>query len=148
MREGWIEEILLGDIAAEPPGPVGRARVVPRKGLEGDRYFTGVGTWADYSVQTGKDLTLIEAEVLDAVLLTGADARRNLVTREIRLAELVGRHFRIGQVDCYGHRLCEPCTQLEQLTGLPVQALKGRGGLRAEILTEGEIHVGDPIVPT
>jgi MOSC domain-containing protein YiiM len=88
-------------------------------------------------------LTLIEAEVLEAVGLSGAEARRNVVTRGIRLNELVGDRFRIGAVVCAGIRLCEPCTHLSQLTGIPVEALVHRGGLRADILSDGEIAVGD-----
>jgi MOSC domain-containing protein YiiM len=97
-------------------------------------------------VKGGKDLTLIEAEVLAAVWLTGTLARRNLVTRDVRLNALVGRRFRIGEVECYGNRLCEPCTYLENLTGVSMQALAGRGGLRADILTDGDIRVGDPLI--
>lgn len=142
---GRVVQILVCPIATELPRPVERARAVAGRGLEGDRYFAGTGTWSDYPVQTGTDLTLIEAEVLDAVGLSGRAARRTLVTRGVRLNELVGRRFRIGAVECYGDRLCEPCSHLERLTGLPIEALVHRGGLRADILTDGEISVGDEI---
>jgi MOSC domain-containing protein YiiM len=124
---------------------VRRVRAIAGIGLEGDRYFAGVGTWSDYPVPGGKDLTLIEAEVLAAVYLPGADSRRNLVTRGIRLNELVGRRFRVGDIECYGNRLCEPCIHLEQITGVTVSALAHRGGLRADILNDGEVRVGDPV---
>jgi hypothetical protein len=140
---GRVEEILVSAHATELPYAVERARAIGSVGLEGDRYFAGVGTWSDYPVQGGKDLTLIEAEVLEAVGLSGREARRNLVTRGIRLNGLVGRRFRVGEIECYGDRLCEPCTHLEDLTGVRVATLARRGGLRADILSDGVISVGD-----
>jgi hypothetical protein len=145
MAEGRVEEILVSPVAGQLPWSVERARAIAGVGLEGDRYFAGAGTWSDYPVQTGIDLTLIEAEVLDAVGLAGAEARRNLVTRGIRLNELVGRRFRIGEIACYGDRLCEPCSHLARLTSVSIDALLHRGGLRANILSDGEIIVGDRI---
>ena len=143
---GWVEGIFIAAHATELPSSVRRARAIAGIGLEGDRYFAGEGTWSDYPIPGGKDLTLIEAEVLAAVYLTGAHARRNIVTRGIRLNDLVGRRFRIGDVECYGDRLCDPCFHLEQLTGITVSALTHRGGLRADILNDGDIHVGDPVM--
>jgi hypothetical protein len=143
---GWVEGIFIAPQALELPSTVRRVRAVAGRGLEGDRYFARVGTWSDYPTPGGKDLTLIEAEVLTEVYLSGAESRRNLVTRGIRLNELVGQHFRIGEVECYGDRLCEPCMHLEHLTGVTVATLRGRGGLRADILNDGDIRVGDPVV--
>jgi MOSC domain-containing protein YiiM len=127
---------------------VRRARAIAAVGLEGDRYLAGTGTWSDYPVPGGKNLTLIEAEVLTTIYLSGAEGRRNVVTRGIRLDELVGHRFRIGEVECYGDRLCEPCIHFEQMTGVAVAALAHRGGLRADILTNGEIGVGDEVTRT
>lgn len=146
MTPGRVVEILVGSGPVVLPQQLARARALPGRGLEGDRYAAGTGTWSDYPVRTGIDLTLIEAEVLEAVGLTGAAARRNLVTQGVRLNELVGQRFRVGAVECYGHRLCEPCAHLEQLTGTSPRALLHRGGLRADILSDGEIAVGDLIV--
>jgi len=145
MLTGWVEEIQIAAHAGDLPFEVKRARAIAGVGLEGDRYFAGVGTWSDYPVEGGKDLTLIEAEVLAAVGLAGQHARRNLVTRGVRLNALVGRRFRIGEIECYGNRLCEPCGHLEQLTGITIAALTHRGGLRADILTDGEIRIGDVV---
>ena len=78
--------------------------------------------------------------------ITPGDARRNLVTRGIPLNHLVGHEFQIGEVKIRGIRLCEPCDHLQRLTGRPVlKELRHRGGLRAQILTQGTIHVGDVI---
>jgi hypothetical protein len=143
---GWVEGIFIASHATELPFSVRGVRAIAGIGLEGDRYFAGVGTWSEYPIEGGKDLTLIEAEVLAAIYLSGAHARRNIVTRDVRLNELVGRRFRVGDVECYGDRLCEPCIHLEQLTGITVSALAHRGGLRADILNDGEIRVGDPVI--
>ena len=140
---GLVEEILVGDAARTPPRFVAGASAVAGRGLVGDRYYSRMGTWSDYPNQTGVHLTLIEAEVLEAVGLTGAEARRNVVTRGIRLNELIGQRFSIGPIVCAGVRLCEPCTHLSQLTGIPVDALVHRGGLRVDILSDGEIAAGD-----
>jgi MOSC domain-containing protein YiiM len=100
----------------------------------------------------GYDLTLIEAEVPDELAandglrLGYAEARRNLVTRGIDLNALVGQRFRVGDVECVGCRLCEPCAHLERLTQKGVlRKLIHRGGLRADILTTGSITVGAAI---
>lgn len=146
MADGLVEAIFVAEAAAALPRPVVRARAVAGLGLEGDRYYAGAGTWSDYPVQTGVDLTLVEAEVLEAVGLTGAEARRNLVTRGVRLNEVVGMRFWVGKVECYGDRLCEPCGHLERLTRPGIKAaLVHRGGLRADVLGDGEIVVGDRV---
>jgi MOSC domain-containing protein YiiM len=128
------------------PDSVDRAAVVAGRGFEGDRYFAGEGTFSDQP-GTGRALTLVEAEVLDDVGLEWAAARRNVVTRGVGLNDLVGKRFRLGAVECVGQRLCEPCSHLERLTedGM-LRALAGRGGLRADVLTGGEVAVGDALV--
>ena len=111
------------------------------KGLEGDRKFFADGA------KPGQALTLIEAETLEAVGLSGAQSRRQVVTRGIRLNDLVGKRFRVGSVECLGVELCHPCKHLEQMTrpGI-IKDLANRGGLNADILSDGRISVGDPIV--
>ena len=145
-------------IAGEATGPmrsVERASALAGRGLDGDRYAAKAGTFTPASdTARGYDLTLIEAEVLDQLSLPGGvaldyvDARRNVVTRGVDLNALVGQRFRIGDVECLGQRLCEPCSHLERLTGKGVlRALIHRGGLRADILSDGEIEIGSTIEP-
>ncbi|MGH7178665.1 MAG: MOSC domain-containing protein, partial [Tepidisphaeraceae bacterium] len=125
---------------------------VAGRGLQGDRYFDRSGTFSS-KPGDGRQITLIEAEALEAILresdiaLPPQQSRRNILTRGVALNHLVGREFRIGSVNCMGVRLCEPCGHLEKLTRQGVRAaLIHRGGLRADILTDGVICVGDVIV--
>jgi len=152
---GRVEVIAVAHRAEAPMRRVPTARAVPGRGLEGDRYFVGAGTFTPRKRPgTGYDLTLVEAEVLDELAsangtrLEYADARRNIVTRGVDLNSLVGQRFKIGEVECIGRRLCEPCVHLERLTSPGVlRGLIHKGGLRADILTEGEITLGAAIEP-
>ncbi len=134
----YVEAITIGP--SDALAPVQSVNAVAGKGLEGDRHFHPTGA------EPGDALTLIEAEVLADVRLTGAESRRQVVVRGVRLNDLVGRRFRVGDVECLGVDICEPCLHLQQLTrpGI-IKDLIHRGGLNADILTSGRIAVGDPI---
>ena len=119
-----------------------RSSAVAGRGLVGDRYHDGRGTFSGPG--RGYQLTLVEAEALDAVDLSWEQARRNVVTRGISLNALVGRRFRVGPAECVGRRLAEPCAHLEKLTRPGIlRPLVHRAGLRADILSGGPIAVGD-----
>lgn len=129
------------------------AHVVPGKGIEGDRYFVGIGTFSPHPPKPDFEITLIEREKIDAFArdtglpFTSFHARRNLVTEGVDLNALAGREFLVGAVRIRGIRLCEPCSYLAKTT-FP-ETLKGlvhKGGLRAQILTEGCIRVGDTVI--
>ena len=150
MSNGIVEAIYIADAATGPTRSVDAVSAIPGVGLEGDRYALKQGTF--FKPEPDFELTLIEAEAIDAIRreyaieLPAGDARRNLVTRGVALNHLVGREFTVGKVRIRGIRLCEPCEHLQQLTGKPViKGLRHRGGLRAQILTEGTINAGDPI---
>jgi hypothetical protein len=119
-------------------------------GIDGDRYQDGTGTFSTSPRRVGQDITLIEAEALDELKAGGIsiapeEARRNVVTRGIDLDALIGKHFRIGDVRCFGQRRAEPCAHLERLTPGTLRGLVHRGGIRADILEAGNINVGDEI---
>ena len=85
--------------------------------------------------------------MLDELGLSSEEARRNVVTRGIDLNALVGERFTIGEVDCVGRRLCEPCAHLERLRGAGIlRSLVHRGGLRADVVGAGTVRVGDLVV--
>jgi len=148
-----VVEILTARSPSSPMEPQPSARAVPGRGLEGDRYFDGRGTFSPSPRQPDFELTLIERHHVEAFAaasgrpFTTRQARRNLVVEGISLNELVGREFFVGTVRIRGVRLCEPCNYLAQTTYPEVlRGLLHKGGLRAQILAEGVIHVGDPIV--
>ena len=142
--------IYLAAKAGELPQSVERVWALAGRGLEGDRYAAGIGTFSD---RPGKrDVTLIESEVLEAYAresgqkLSAAEARRNLLTQGVRLNNLVGCEFQVGVVRLRGLRLSEPCTHLMRLTHPEtLRGLVHRGGLVAEVLCDGELAVGDRI---
>jgi len=149
MWKGSLVAIHIFPNATEPGHSVQEARAVQGKGLEGDRYFDMRGT---FSSKPGPDreVTLVESEALEAVKReSGIDlgpggTRRNLVTRGVPLNHLVGHEFRVGAVRLRGLRLCEPCDHLEGLTQPGIKTpLLHRAGLRAQIVQEGVIRVGD-----
>ena len=137
-----VEAIHLGEPESPRLRAVGSVRAVAGKGLEGDgRYFFEDGA------EPGRALTLVEAENVEAVGLAPGETRRQVTTRGVRLNDLVGKRFRVGEVECYGVELCEPCTHLQSLTrpGI-IKELTHRAGINADILTDGTISVGDAVV--
>jgi MOSC domain-containing protein YiiM len=152
LMSGIVRAIYRAPAAGEALTEVGEVRALPGVGLEGDRYALGLGSFSRWP-GTGRAVTLIEQEVIDAVLdETGLDldagrSRRNIVMTGVKLNELVGCTFRIGTAVFRGERLAEPCGYLERRIGPGLmQALAGRGGLRADVLEAGVVRVGDPLV--
>lgn len=151
MENPAVVSLYIAPGARQPTTAVDAVHAVPGKGLEGDRYFNLTGTFCD-NPGPSYEVTLIEIEAVDAmrrdykVELSAADIRRNIVTRGVALNHLVGREFKVGAVTLRGIRLCEPCAHLEKLTRQGViTGLIHRGGLRAQVLTEGAIRVGDSV---
>lgn len=149
---GNLERILLRPEEAGPSREVPRALAVAGLGLEGDRYFSGEGSFFEEG-KPGQALTLIEAEALEGLMadtglaLSAEATGRNLVTRGVDLNALVGKRFRIGDVECRGDRLCDPCATLQRRTHPGVlRGLANRGGLRADILRGGAVVAGAEIV--
>jgi len=145
-RPGSVAGLLVAPEAEAPLLAVESVVAIAGRGLEGDRYAAGRGTFSGPG--RGYQLTLVEAETLDELDVSWERARRNVVTRGVALNPLVGRRFRIGEVECIGRRLCEPCAHLERVSGAGLlRPLVHRGGLRADILVGGTIELGDELVP-
>jgi hypothetical protein len=149
---GTVEGLAVAPAAEAPMQLLETAQARAGRGLDGDRYAVGAGTFSPRAEQRpGYDLTLIAAEVLEEMAAAGpvldfAATRRNVLTRGIDLTALIGRTFRIGDVLCEGRRQCEPCSHLERLSGPGVlRPLIHKGGLRVDIRSDGEIPVGAPI---
>jgi MOSC domain-containing protein YiiM len=149
---GRVEAIHVTEAGSGPLRAVMRVRAIAGVGLEGDRYALGTGHYS-HDPKVDRQITLIAAEELDrlaaaeGIELSPAESRRNVLTRGIDVNALVGRRFVIGGVECEGTRLCEPCQYLTDLVGKPILApLVHRAGLRARILSDGEIAVGAEVV--
>lgn len=121
------------------------------QGIVGDRHC-GRADWA------GQNLTLVEAEEIEAFCAASGReidlslTRRNVVTRGVRLNQLVGRRFRIGEAVLLGVELCEPCGTLGRRLAnaafdapAVVKYWLGRGGLRADVLVAGRLARGDAL---
>ncbi len=141
-RRGAVEAIHVGAAEGAELRPVESVRAVAGRGLEGDRHYAADGA------APGQALTLVEAEVVEEVGLPPGGTRRQVTTRGIRLNHLVGRRFRVGDVECQGIELCEPCAHLESMTrpGI-VRELVHRAGINADVLSDGTISNGDEVVP-
>jgi len=146
VSAGKVEAIFIAPQAGATARGVEEVRALAGRGLEGDRHVAGTGTFP--SGLPGSALTLIQAEVCES-FTPGLDAdehRRNIVTRGIDLNGLVGHQFLLGTARCRGMRLCEPCMVIERYAPRPVlRQLVHRGGLRADIVQDGVVRVGDTL---
>jgi len=145
---GHVAEINVAAEHGEPCLPVARIEVLAGQGIVGERHFLETP-----AARRGNDLTLVDRGAVEAFVddtgipLTAAETRRNVVTVGVDVNALVGRRFRIGEVECLGVELCEPCSHLESLTRPGVlRGLVHRAGLNVDVLAGGSIAVGDEIV--
>ena len=153
---GVLLHIHIAPSASYEMEELAEAQCVAGRGIVGDRYYNGLGT---YSPKPDvREVTLIEQEALDAlsrndpplqqgpITLEPRDHRRNLTVKGVPLNHLVGRRFRVGDVILRGGRLNFPCKYLEELLGLPVfLPLYNRSGLNCGIERGGIIRPGDEI---
>jgi MOSC domain-containing protein YiiM len=151
MFDGKVLSIFVAGNAGVPMEAREEVTATAGRGIEGDRYAEGKGVWSSHP-GAGREITLVEIEAIESlaheknIAIEPADTRRNLVTRGVPLNHLVGKEFQVGEVRLVGIRLCEPCQYLEEMTTKGVLAgLIHRGGLRANVLTGGNIRVGDSV---
>jgi MOSC domain-containing protein YiiM len=154
MFEGRLVAIYTTTDAGKPMQAHDDILAIEAVGLDGDRYAYETGKHSE-TEGTGRQVTLIEREAIAAVNAEGQaelgehETRRNLVTEGVPLNHLVGQTFRVGDVVLEGKRLAEPCSYLAGLTRPGVsRALIHRGGLRADVITGGQLRVGDKVTPT
>ena len=149
---GSVTAIFIAPAAQAPMEEITTAELEAGRGIVGDRYHAGAGTWSKAGEEhlNRRHVTLIEAEAVEAVArdygvpVDARITRRNIVTRGVALNHLVGMEFTVGSVRLRGVKLCEPCGHLERLAGLPIrQPLVHRGGLNCEVLETGRVEVGD-----
>ena len=120
--------------------------VITDKGVVGDRHFK------DYN-DPYCQLSLIESENIDqyntkyGLNISYVDFRRNVITKEIQLNNLIGKKFFIGKVQVEGIDLCRPCRHLTEILKQEniLKEFLRKGGLRCKILTSSKIDIGDKI---
>ena len=152
MPDGKIEHLFTTGAMSERMVAQESLTALAGKGIEGDRYLKGTGTYSK-KPEPGRQVTLVEGEVLDwlksehGLTVRPEECRRNVVTRGIELNPLVGRELMVGPVRVMVHRLCQPCRYLEKLLGQPnlYEHWWDKGGLRCEILDGGIIRIGDKV---
>jgi MOSC domain-containing protein YiiM len=152
--EGEVVAIFVAPGEGAPMEARDEVQALAGKGLDGDRYAIEAGKYSGTKVGK-RAVTLIEREAIEGatteyeVELTEQESRRNIVTAGVALNHLVGKEFTVGGVRLRGYDLSEPCVYLEELLTRPGvrKALIHRGGLRAEILADGPIRVGDAVLP-
>jgi MOSC domain len=155
---GLLLHIHIAPAASLAMEEIEEANFIAGRGIEGDRYFLGTGTYS--RKPDVREVTLFEMEVLEAlarndpplqigpIKLEPADHRRNLTVVGVPLNYLVGSRFRVGDSVLVGGRLNFPCRYLEKLLSLPVYLpLYNRSGLNCRIEKGGTVRRGDPIEP-
>ena len=141
-----VIEIAISENAGKVTKNVDSVKSIAGKGLINDRHFKE-------NNEKKSQITLIEIENINyynkvsGTSILPKDFRRNIITEGIKLNDLVEREFFIGKVKVKAHDLCRPCKYLEKSLNQKnfVKELLRKGGLRCEILTNGEIFVGDEI---
>jgi MOSC domain-containing protein YiiM len=151
MFQGEVVSIHICANAGDPMQSPDSVLAVEGKGLEGDRYWSGVGTYSDKGGPQ-RQVTFIEEESIAAiahergVVIEPREARRNIVTRGVPLNHLVGQRFQVGDAVFQGIMVCEPCNYLQQITVKGVlSGLIHRGGLNAEVVQTAVIRIGDAV---
>ena len=156
--QGTLLHIHVAPAASYEMEELMEAQLVAGRGIVGDRYYLGTGTYS--AIPDVREVTLIEVEVLEAMAqgepkipgfkakLAPEDHRRNLTTRGVPLGHLVGTRFRIGETVLRAARMNFPCKYIEQLLGVPglYEGLLNRSGLNCAIEVGGIIRPGDPVL--
>ena len=148
--DGAVVKIFITPAGGDTMQPVEEVEALAGCGLRGDRYCKRSGYWTDVDEC---EVTLIEAECLEEIRAkTGINVgegehRRNLVTRGVRLDDLLGKRFQVGEAVLEYDRPRPPCGHVETLTEAGMtRALINRGGICARVVASGTIRPNDPIV--
>ena len=150
---GSVVSLYIAKRSSAPMIEMDQLTALAGRGIEGDRYFLGTGTYSK-TPQPGRQVTLIKREVLDrlkdefGIAVGPEECRRNIVTQSIELNDLIGGEFSVGSVRLRAHRITQPCMYLEKLLNRPglYEAMWDNGGISCEILSDGIIKPGDPII--
>ena len=154
----YIQAIYIAPSGGEQMQAITHARVHADLGIEGDRYAVGKGAYSAAEPIKVRHISLIALSGIetandwlqagDEPTFDAAETRRNIVLEGITSTELnglVGQQFQLGSIRLRGTELCTPCERPAQLLNKPsfMDAFEGRGGIRAEVLNSGMLHIGD-----
>ena len=152
IATGIVVALFTVDRRAAPMKKVDQLYALAGRGIEGDRYFLGTGTYSK-SPEPGRQVTLIKSEVLESlknkleINVKPEESRRNILTQGIEINDLIGTEFYVGTVRLRAHRITQPCLYLEKLLDQPglYKELWDNGGISCEILSDGVIKERDII---
>ena len=142
-----VSNICITNSSGNKMQEINNIKVIASKGIVNDRYFKDNN---DKDTQ----ITLIESENIDyfnkvsGTNFVASDFRRNIITKGIRLNDLINKRIKVGEVNMFVHRLCSPCQYLQDLLSQRnlVKNLLNKGGLRCEALSSGDISIEDKII--
>jgi MOSC domain-containing protein YiiM len=132
-------------------------RAFAGRGLEGDRYALGQGSYSKMRRPVARHVSLIAREAMEAanedlirrglIPFESDETRRNIVVEGIDVYALLGQDFRVGAVRLHGSGPTRPCHIPSTAAGKTgfAEAYHDRGGIRAEVLSDGIISIGDLI---
>ena len=151
---GIVEDILICEKAGEDLNSIDTASMIQGRGIVGDRYYLKQGTFSEALEEKADfEVTLIEIEEIESfnrktkLGYLPAVFRRNIVTKGIRLNDLVGREFKINDTILYGVRLCEPCAHLASILGDSIMShMVHKTGLRAVVKKSGSVRLGSAVI--
>lgn len=154
MHKMTLHAIIVGKKAKEPLHYVRTIKAIKGKGLEGDRYFYGQGTFNQPQLsQDVREISILPYETLFECnrrldkTLDFLDLRRNLVIQNFDKEALENKIFTIGSAKFCIVRTCPPCRYLSRLLDSDImKGLKYIGGYRASIVESGIITVNDEII--
>lgn len=152
-----VVSLFISPAIGQPMQPHNSVRALAGRGLEGDRYALGQGTYSKWRRPASRHVSLIAREAMEAsneeLVRRGLtpfepeETRRNIIVEGIDVYALLGHEFRIGGVRLRGSEPTLPCripSMVARKIGF-AEAYHGRGGIRAEVLSGGLISIGDPI---
>jgi MOSC domain-containing protein YiiM len=152
MSNGKVINIFLAPNGGAPMESVNEVLAEAGKGLVGDRYHAGTGSFVKKvkNVVGKRQVTLINLSAFPGSNFLPRETRRNILTEGVELMWLIGREFKIGEATFRGVKYCDPCSRPSKLAHKHhdfKDAFHDKGGLIAEVLESGLIRIGDDIVP-
>lgn len=160
LLNAHIQAIYLATTAGAKMQSIDQVKVNVGSGIAGDRYAEGIGAYSKVEPAKVRHISIIALSGIetandwlkagDEPTFDASETRRNVLLAGITASELnslVGKQFRLGNLQLVGTELCTPCERPAQLMGKPsfMEAFEGRGGIRAEVLNTETIAIGDKL---